>query len=280
MLEPIRIDPDAIGHLRPAITLVRAACEDLGIEYFVIGAAARDLLLEHVHGVRAFRATTDVDAAVAVRDWDQYSAIVNEFIERHGFFRTNKPHRFTRGGIVLDVIPFGEIASESGFVNWPGDTRAMSVLGFPEVYEAAVSIIFDDGPAVRVASLPGVGVLKIVAWNEAPMRRRQDPIDLCAIMTNYDEVVGDLLYTEHCDLLELEDFDLREASSRIYGREVAPLLRTIKVRATVLGVLAANTESDFESRLVDAMGSECLLDFTHRLRCLRAFHLGIEDRLV
>ena len=39
-------------------------------QVLLVGAQARDLLLHHIHGVRIVRATTDVDLAFAVADWD------------------------------------------------------------------------------------------------------------------------------------------------------------------------------------------------------------------
>lgn len=205
--------------------------------------------------------------------------MVDRLVGAHGFARVPEPHRVRRGALVIDVVPFGEIAEGTGRVEWPGGTTAMSVVGYEEAYEAAVGIVADEGPPVRVASLPGVGVLKLVAWGEAPHRRPQDPVDLCAIMTSYDEVVGDRLYTDHYDLLETEAFDLRVAAAQIYGRDVAPLLRGVRLKDTVLGVLEANTEDDYDSAFAVAMGSECLSDYALRLRCLWAFLRGVRDGL-
>lgn len=37
--------------------------------HFIIGATARDILMTHVHGIDAGRATRDVDCAIAVESW-------------------------------------------------------------------------------------------------------------------------------------------------------------------------------------------------------------------
>lgn len=279
MVKTFRVALSAVGHIWPALDILRATCEEVGVDFFVVGAAARDLLLEHVYGVRRLRATKDVDVAVAVRDWGVYEAVIQQLVGAYGFERAPEPHRVRRGAIIVDVVPFGEIATSAGRIEWPGGTTAMSVLGYEEAYAATVGIVADEGPPVRVASLPGVGVLKLVAWSEVPHRRPQDPVDLCAIMTSYDEVVGERLYTDHADLFDEEDFDLRVASSRIYGRDVAPLLGTAELRDTVVGVLEANTEDDYDSKLSIAMGSECHPDYAFRLRCLRAWLQGIRDGL-
>ena len=272
-----RVEPDAVGYLAPALALLREACAEASVEFFVVGAAARDLLLEHVHGVTPFRSTGDVDIAVAVDGWGPYDALLKTLLDTYGFARTGVAHRVTRGALVVDVVPFGDIAGDDREVEWPTTDRTMSVLGYHEAFEAAVGIQIGDAPPVRVASLPGVVVMKLVAWSEAPHRRRNDPIDVCMILTGYGEVAGDRLFDEHDDLLDgLED--MRLAYARILGREVGALLTEPDLRGLVLDLLTANTEDDYESPFVQAMGTECHPDFAYRLSCFRAFRQGVEER--
>ncbi len=46
-----------------------AVAHDLGIEYLVGGALARDLILLHVFGKETGRATRDVDLGICIDDW-------------------------------------------------------------------------------------------------------------------------------------------------------------------------------------------------------------------
>jgi len=48
---------------------VRDAADRRGIDFVVAGATARDIVLWHVHGVRAERATRDIDVAVCAISW-------------------------------------------------------------------------------------------------------------------------------------------------------------------------------------------------------------------
>lgn len=55
--------------LKPLATVVRAlqpAASALGMRFFLMGAAARDLMLLHTHGIKTKRETRDVDFAVMV----------------------------------------------------------------------------------------------------------------------------------------------------------------------------------------------------------------------
>ena len=44
-------------------------------QVLLVGAQAQDLLLHHIHGVPIVRATTDVDLACAVADWDDFDLL-------------------------------------------------------------------------------------------------------------------------------------------------------------------------------------------------------------
>ncbi|NBC18682.1 MAG: hypothetical protein GVY18_15365 [Bacteroidetes bacterium] len=277
MIETVRVDRRAIENLWPALALLRETCAAERVDFFVIGAAALDLLLRHVHGVRHLRTTKDVDAAIAVASWDEYDAVLARLCEAHGFEPGRAPHRVRRDDLILDIVPFGEITEGGHTVAWPEHARPMSVLGYDEVYEAAVGIVADDGPPVRVASLPGLAILKLIAWNEAPRRRRKDAADLCTIMMAYHDVAGGRLYDEHADLLEEETFDYRVAGARIYGRDVAPLLRTSPLREHILVILEENATGE-GGGLVQAMGAACHADYAFRLRQLQAFYQGLRER--
>ena len=275
--ETFKVDPDDAGYLAVALALLREVCDDAKAEFFVVGAAARDLLLEHVYGVRPFRSTTDVDIAVAVESWPEYEGLIGRLVKRHGFERANVEHRVERPGLVVDVVPYGEVAGDGVTIQWPESDRTMSVLGYTEAFEASVQVRVGDALPVRVASLPGVVLLKLIAWDEAPHRRRQDPIDVCAIMMGYEHVVGESLYTDHGDLLE-DLHDVRVAGARILGRDVAKLLQGPLLRERVLGLLRRQTGDENGSRFVQAMRSECHRDFGYRLLCLKALQQGVEER--
>jgi hypothetical protein len=56
----------------------------------LIGAAARDLLLVHAHGVDPERATEDTDVALAVDGWDDFQRL-REALLRSGQFTADGP---------------------------------------------------------------------------------------------------------------------------------------------------------------------------------------------
>lgn len=75
------LDPIIIDILRT----VAADASAEGIDYMLVGATARDILLNHVFGIVARRATYDVDFAVAVRDRQQFDALRARLLSRGNF---------------------------------------------------------------------------------------------------------------------------------------------------------------------------------------------------
>lgn len=55
--------------LARAVDALRTIALPLGIDFFLMGAAARDLMMRFAHGIDTSRATRDADFAAMVRDW-------------------------------------------------------------------------------------------------------------------------------------------------------------------------------------------------------------------
>jgi predicted nucleotidyltransferase len=53
--------------------VVRAA-ENQGLRLFIVGAEARDLLLQHVYNLPVRRATNDIDFGIIIESWDEFTS--------------------------------------------------------------------------------------------------------------------------------------------------------------------------------------------------------------
>ena len=60
-----RIDQEIISIL----SNITEVAKELGIPFFVVGAFARDVIFEHIHGIPTARATRDIDIGVEVGGW-------------------------------------------------------------------------------------------------------------------------------------------------------------------------------------------------------------------
>lgn len=108
--------------LARVVSALHAVAAPLGVEFFLMGAAARDLILRYAHGIEASRATEDVDFAVMVRDWQAYDALRTALIASGEFSARPGPatHRLRHtSGLPLDIVPFGGVEQADRTFGWP-----------------------------------------------------------------------------------------------------------------------------------------------------------------
>lgn len=147
-------------------------------------------------------------------------------------------------GIPVDIIPYGKIAEPGKAVPWPpgGDTT-MNVAGFADAAAHALRVELEDKLSIAVASLPGLAVLKLLAWAD---RRHQtkDAIDL-GILFRYYERAGNQnrLYDEHADLLGAYGYDPELAGAALLGQDARSICLEDTYR-TVAGFLKEQTAGD------------------------------------
>jgi len=163
--------------------------------------------------------TLDIDFGIEIEDWESYSKM-EIALKRTGLFKqTKEKHRFLFDNTMIDIIPFGNISNSENQISWPPEYSViMSVSGFEEVYQHATPIIVNHNPYVeiKVPTLPGLAVLKILSWKHAYPERPKDAEDLLFIIKNYEHTdIMDRLFKEKAEILESESFDYKMASIRI-----------------------------------------------------------------
>ncbi|WP_181461141.1 nucleotidyl transferase AbiEii/AbiGii toxin family protein [Cupriavidus phytorum] len=209
-----------------------AVARQLGIAYFVGGATARQVILENLFGNRPARRTYDIDIGICIADWAEHEALRQRLVATGRFRPVDKNahkltyHRGSERVMVLDIIPFGAIERPAASIAWPPamDT-VMNVAGFRQAFDAAIRIIVDDGLIVAFASLPGLAMLKLLAWHDRHCDDRRDATDLLTLLCSYEAAGNqDRLYEQEADLLEQYDFDLDLAAAALLARDVAALV--------------------------------------------------------
>ncbi len=176
------------------IAAVQAGARAQSVEPLLVGAAARDLLLVHVHGQRVRRATKDVDFAVALTSWEAFEQLKEQLIQNHGFVddpSQKQRLKFTAegdgAGTTIDLVPFGENlqVSHRGLL-WPPEMEVyMTVSGFEEALGSAQLVELQEDLQIKVASLPGLAILKLFAWGDRRLRDSKDAVDLLTLMRSY-----------------------------------------------------------------------------------------------
>jgi predicted nucleotidyltransferase len=195
------------------LTTINKIANELNISYIVVGATARDLVFHHAYGAPIRRATADIDFAIQVNDWSQFSLLKNALIYNK-FKTTNSEQRLkSPENIMIDIIPFEAIESNDSKVIWPPNGEIeMNVLGFQAAHDHAIQVILKESPQLKipVVSPQGITLLKIIAWSQRDeYTRKKDARDLVYIMEAYERVnhVLDRIYDENI-LIEQYNWDI------------------------------------------------------------------------
>lgn len=251
----------------------------LKINFFIIGATARDIILEYGFNVSCPRATRDIDLGVQISSWENFQLLKEKLIQTNEFNSQSprSPQRLLhKSGIPIDLVPFGKIGIQHQII-WPPDDAKMSILGFDEAYTHSMIIRVQAKPIIdiHVANPANLSVLKIISWKEKYPERKKDAIDLAFILRNY--INTKQLDSEYTDLLEDDAFDYLKASARILGRDASFRLSSDSFKA-VLKILQEETAEQNRYPLIEDMSTENFKGkFEENLALLIAFKQGLEE---
>ena len=222
------IDPISLRVIRAVTTVAN----EQGLETFMVGATARIILLEHVFGLPSSRATRDIDFAFAVESWEQFHELRQHLaslasftqLERVAQRLTFKPEGLDHS-YVVDLIPFGGLETEANMIAWPPDMSViMNVAGYRDAHAAAVQVEVEPGLVISLASIPGIAVLKIVAWVDRGREGPKDAMDLVTLLRQYHEAGNqDRVYVDAISALEEVGYDIELAGAWLLGRDALAL---------------------------------------------------------
>lgn len=219
----------------------------LDLSFFIVGATARDIIFEHQFDIKPSRATIDIDIGVIVSGWDQFELLKDELLSLREFSPSKQKQRLLyEDNFPLDIIPFGTIATEDGSITWPPDhENRMSIVGFLECYQHAISVKLSSSPelVVKVVSLAGLALLKIISWDDNPTRRNKDAPDLFLIIRHYLDAGNlDRLFNEGIDIVEDDEYDYDLASARLLGRDIG-IISTPVTKTKLIDILKRKANS-------------------------------------
>jgi predicted nucleotidyltransferase len=247
---------------------LHAVAAPAGIEFFLMGAAARDLLLRHAHNIAPRRLTEDVDFAVMVGDWNAFEELRSALIASGDF--TSRPgpatHRLRHSsGLPIDIVPFGGIERADRTIAWPPDQdEIFDCFGAREAFVATIAVLLPEGTQVRVAPIPALALLKATAWQDRKHTHPgRDAPDLLLYLRTYLDCGNlDRATSEHSDLFTAENYDYELAGARMLARDLLMLLDGAGVNR-LLEIL--RPEADEEGSLLLAQQSGIALENARRL---------------
>lgn len=225
----VRPDKPLAAPMLDLLRHVHGAAAGLRLSYFVGGAAARDLMLVHVHGFDVPRPTRDVDIGIAVASWDEFDRVKAHLLDTGAFFPVaGMAHRLSfrpsadSRGVPLDILPFAGVQEPDGTLRWPPDRAVlMNMMGFQEALAKAEALGVAEDLVVPVASLPGQALLKLGAWLDRGNTTPRDAIDLLMLFRRYGDAGNvERLYGEKTALLAAADYDVETAGASLLGEDV------------------------------------------------------------
>lgn len=246
-----KIDPFTLE----VLTLVSKITDALKMDFFVIGATARDIIFNLIHGIKIQRGTNDIDFSVRVRNWEDYSKLTKA-LQENNFSPSKVVHRFTYKTIPsIDIIPFGEISINSATIKWPDkEEKEMSIVGFEECYLDSETVRIQTNPPIdiKVASTRGLVLMKLISWKDGSLSRSRDALDVAYIIKNYIEVGNmERLQSEHNDLIT-EQFDFELTGAILLGRDISKMTKPATCEF-IINMLEEEIKSGSNSRFISDM---------------------------
>lgn len=279
------ISSDKFQHplLKPILKKLTAYFSKEEIHFYVIGATARDIIMQ-LNNKRSGRATHHLDLAIAISDWSEFKKVQDGIVKIDGFNKdTHQKQRFIyKDSYYIDIVTFGNVLVQDDKIFWPPEEEvAMSVLGFKEVENTTKEVSIDDELAIKIASLDGIFLLKLVAWSERNLKGNKDADDIGFIINNYHNINEERAIKDHFDLYEVEEFDILFAGARLLGRDIAKFLSNYETtKNKIAEILKSEITKENESRLINQiLDTHKSFNYGEIYECLTNILKGLEDKL-
>jgi predicted nucleotidyltransferase len=232
-----------------------------GIDYYVVGAVARDIHLSADLGAAAIRKTNDVDLAIMVNDEGQFNQLKTALIETGNFtaHTTETIKLFYQESIEVDLLPFGKIEEPNRNVKLTDPTSVLNMPGFLEIYPFVDDIQVTDEMNIKVCTMEGIILLKLISNNDRPQRTK-DITDIEHIIRVYFDLYSGDIYEEHFDTMDMYETGqsdyLQLVCSRVIGRKIQTLLAGSDKLRDRIKMILENRPTTWWQAILDGLNDE------------------------
>jgi predicted nucleotidyltransferase len=246
------------GNYKEIFEALERGFTKFGIDFYLVGATARDVWMRGVHEKPPKRATSDLDFGIMIKDSYLFDELKEYLIKEEGFvsYKENAFVLIWKDKTQVDLIPFGELETEGvATVKGTGFT-SMNVEGFKEVFEQASEEIQTEDQRFKVCTLAGIVILKLIAWDDRPEMRGDDIDDIAEIIKNYFHFNSEAIWEHHSDLFT-DDNELDEIASQYLGREIGKIISgNEKLISRVKGILEKGLRDSDSNNLDELLARE------------------------
>lgn len=267
----------AIPHFKEVFDIIDAVLGKRGLPYYLIGANALAIKFL-VEGKKPPRGTADIDFAIMISTQNEYDSIVHELVER-GFRNVDEPYRFyySDENVVVDVLPFGTL-EQKNTENFMERDTFLYAYGLQYVLEDSEPTTIDN-KMVGIPPLPGMIVLKLVAYSDHWEWRQKDLTDILTVIEHYYELAEDEILETHYDtFLEAEEFDRLKIAARVLGRKAGKWLKVSEpLNARVLRLLDDNLVIGKKSPIAEDWAQKRDWEITYAQSIIKELRTGLTE---
>jgi predicted nucleotidyltransferase len=214
-------------HISEMLTALEKGLNKYNIDFYLVGAVARDVWMTAINDIPPSRVTGDIDFAVFINDKNTYADLREYLINVEGFipYKGNGFVLKWKNIIQIDLMPFGEIEAKPSTITVEGTgLTSLNMPGFKEIYDTGLpEAELEEKHRFKFCTLPGIVLLKLLAFQERPEIRRDDIKDISKILKHFFDMYADEIYEKHNDLFGDTDINLNWIAARVLGRDMGKI---------------------------------------------------------
>lgn len=245
--------------LEPAIAEMLADLEAVfskfDIDFYLVGAIARDIHLSANEQLASSRGTKDVDLAITISNEGQYNRVKAALVET-GLFEAHESEAIKlmyKNRIEVDLLPFGDIEQPNRNVRLTDPTFVLNMPGFTEIYPFVKVFELENGQVIKVCTMEGIVLLKLIANNDRPQRTK-DITDIEHIIQSYFELYDEDIYMVHYEILEMYEINdadyIQLVCARLIGRKMKVMLQgSPELEQRVVAILSKRETARWQAML-------------------------------
>lgn len=234
---------------------IQAVFSKFDIDFYLVGAIARDIHLSANEQLISTRSTKDVYLAITINDEGQYNQVKAELVET-GLFEAHETEAIKllyKNSVEVDLLPFGDIEQPNRNVTLTDPAFVLNMPGLAEIYPFVEDFYLGNGRIIKVCTMEGIVLLKLIANNDSPQRTK-DIADIEHIIQCYFELYDDDIYMVHYEILDLYDTNntdyIQLVCARLIGRKMKRMLEgSPKLAQRIIAILSKRETARWQAML-------------------------------
>lgn len=147
----------------------------------------------------------------------------------------------------MDLLPFGRIEDEQRRVTISGTGfTSVHVDGFREPYQERLPEIELETHRFKIATLPGIVLLKLIAWQDRPEVRKDNIKDIADILNHFFDMYQKTIWDVHHDLFEDENRNLLDTAAQVMGQVIKGIANRDGKRMKRISALLADSDGHLD----------------------------------